>query len=125
LTTSLVCFAPRPIVGTVNIVKISKSYYVRYIKRAISQFLSDYDILNQFGLQNLDTMSVDRFLDNLGSYMSIAGNTEDEIKESVTGLKAFSAQETNGRVQAIVGDFAYQFMGDKVRIEGNAIRNFF
>lgn len=39
LTTSLVCFAPRPIDGTVNIVKISKSYYVRYIKRAISQFL--------------------------------------------------------------------------------------
>ena len=125
VSTSLVCFAPRATDGTVDIVKISKSYYVKDIERAVSQFLSDYDIPSPFGLTNKHTMSIDRFLDNLGSYMSIAGNTEEEIEESVTELKAVSAHNPNARVEAIVGDFAYQFMNGSVRVEGGAVRNFF
>lgn len=124
-TKSLVSFAPREKDNTVDIVSIELSKYVTNIPRAVAQFLSNYHIQNPFGLKNKRVMKLNRFLDNLGSYMSIAGNTEEEINESVEGFKAVSMHDPNARVEAIVGDFAYQFMNGKVRVEGGAVRNFF
>ena len=122
---SLVAFAAREKDNTVDIVSIELSKYVTNIPRAVAQFLSNYHIQNPFGLKNKRVMKLNRFLDNLGSYMSIVGNTEEEINESVEGLKAVSMHDPNARVEAIVGDFAYQFMNGKVRVEGGAVRNFF
>lgn len=122
-TKSLVSFAPREKDNTVDIVSIELSKYVTNISRAVAQFLGDYNIPNPFGLKNKRVMKLDRFLDNLSSYMSIAGNTDEEIEESLAGQKL--ASENEWEVKAIVGDFGFEHFKGKVRINGGAVRSYF
>ena len=115
-TKSLVAFAPRVKDGTVDIVLITLGNYVSNILIAVAQFLTMYHIKNPFGLKNKRKMHIDKFLDGLSSYMSMACNTDDEIEDSLKLHK--EASKANQSLETIVGGFRFDHHNGKVKVSG-------
>lgn len=122
-TKSLVAFAPREKDGTVDIVLITLSNYVSNIPKAVSQFLTNYNIKNPFGLKNKRKMSSDKFFDGLTSYMSMACNTDEEIEETLLFHK--EASSTNKTVETLDRTFKCKYLNGNVKINGGMAKCIF
>lgn len=123
LTKSLITFLPREKDNTVDVVSISLSKYVSNIYKAVSQFLTQYHIQNPFGLKNKKTLKLPNFLEDLGSYMSVVCESDEEIEETLEFHK--KASKNNCSLRAKVGNFGYDHINGKVKIYGAAINHFF
>ena len=122
-TKGVVQFAPRKKDKTIDIVIISVSEYVNNIYIALAQFLSLYYLKNPFGLNTTKKLSLKRFLENVRSYMSIYGEEDLKIKETIEFHK--KAAKINASLGSKVGNFGFSHIDGDVEIYGAATEYIF
>ena len=84
---------------------------------------TDHSRFSAFGLKTKQTLKLPNFLEELGSYMSVVCESDEEIEETLEFHK--KASKNNCSLRAKVGDFGYDHINGKVKIYGAAINHFF